>query len=111
MNMMSLSLPTPIIRDLNQELRDREKKVREGSELMIKHLDDSMPVWTHGRWISTAVRIDGKIEQRFRLVYSKEEALAWYKASNYLDCRIRAYHHECTDEAAPATILADIDKE
>ncbi len=26
-----------------------------------------------------------------RLVYSKEEALAWFKLRNYLDCRISAY--------------------
>jgi hypothetical protein len=50
--------------------------------------------------------------QIFRLVYSKQEALAWYKAANYLDCRIRAYHRECTDtDTAPSVSLVDIDIE
>jgi hypothetical protein len=34
--------------------------------------------------------------------------LAWYKAANFLDCRIRAYHG--CDGIAPSTLLVDIDK-
>ena len=30
------------------DLRERERKVREGLKFIIKHLDDSMPVWTLG---------------------------------------------------------------
>jgi hypothetical protein len=39
--------------------------------------------------------------------------LAWYKAANFLDCRIRAYHSNDDTYAniAPSVLLVDIDKE
>lgn len=103
--------------DRVESLRVREQKVKEGLELIIRHLDDSMSVWALGRWISTYVKTNSGKEQRFRLVYSEQEALAWYKAANFLDSRIRAYHSthstDSTDDTniAPPLLLVDIDRE
>ena len=93
---------------------ERERRVREGLRFIIKHLDDSMPVWALGMWIFVSVRTaSGKKEQKFRLVKSEEEALAWFKAANYLDCRIRAYHdpNDNYTNIAPSTCLVDLDRE
>jgi hypothetical protein len=94
------------------DLAERERKVREGLRLITRHLDDSTPVWP--RWISFGRIVEGnKIEQIFRLVHSEQEALAWYKAVNFLDCRIRAYHSsdDTYTNIAPSILLVDIDKE
>jgi hypothetical protein len=65
-------------------------------------------------WISSYVNTGSGKEQRFRLVYSEQEALAWYKAANFLDCRIRAYHStDSTDDTniAPSILHVDVDRE
>jgi hypothetical protein len=59
-----------------------EKNVTEGLDFILNHL--RKPVWP--KTISTKTT-----EGRQIPVHSKQEALAWYKASNFLDCRISAY--------------------
>jgi len=103
-----------IINDLNDD--ERERKVTEGLRLITKHLDNSAPVWTSGRWISFSRVIEGegnKVEQVFRLVHSEQEAMHYIKAARFLDCRIRAYHSidDTYTNIAPSVLLVDIDKE
>ena len=62
----------------------RPVSIEEGLDLILSHFPDEEPVWP--RKISTKTT-----EGRQVLVYSREEALAWFKAANYLDCRISAY--------------------
>jgi non-catalytic primase subunit PriX-like protein len=95
------------------DLKDREQKVREGLKLIIRHLDDSTPVWAAGRWISTYVYTNSGKEQKFRKVYSEDEALLQFKVANFLDCRIRGYHSidDTYTNIAPSLSLADIDRE
>jgi hypothetical protein len=97
------------------DLIEREKKVREGLRFIIKHLDDSMPVWKLGRWISTYVYTNSGKEQKFRKVFSEDEALLQFKLANFLDCRIRGYH-AVDDKFAetnmtPSLSLVDVDRE
>jgi Primase X len=98
---------------LSLSIQEREKKVLEGLRLIVKHLDDSTPVWATGRWISTYVNKGSGKEQRFSVVYSEQEAMARCKAANFLDCRIRAYHDVNDDytKMAPSTLVADLDRE
>jgi hypothetical protein len=94
------------------DLREREYKVREGLRFIVKHLDDSMPIWRLGRWVSACHVISAKDEDKeqiFRKVYSEVEALRLFKAYNFLDCRIRAYLDVCTD-MAPSVLFADLDR-
>jgi len=57
-----------------------------GLDYILSHLDDAQDqMWP--RTIST------KATQRQIIVNSKEEALAYFKAANYFDCRISAYHY------------------
>jgi hypothetical protein len=109
------------VREVSQMLHDkvREKKVEEGLELIIHHLDDSWAIWP--RWISCSrviakVGIENTItkERTSRLVRSKQEALAWFKAANFLDCRISAYPYHIDPskiDTAPSLLLVDIDRE
>jgi hypothetical protein len=70
---------TPIT-DIEQLVAD--KQVEEGLDFILSHLKE--PIWP--RTISTKATGGRQIP-----VYSKQEALAWYKAANFLDCRISAY--------------------
>ncbi len=60
-----------------------ERQVTKGLEFILSHL--SKPYWP--RNISTRLT-----EGRQFTVYSKLEALSYFKDSNYLDCRINAYN-------------------
>ena len=62
-----------------------ERQVTKGLEFILSHL--SKPYWP--RNISTRLT-----EGRQFTVYSKLEALSYFKDSNYLDCRISAYNPE-----------------
>jgi Primase X len=59
-----------------------EQKIADGLDFILSHLKE--PIWP--RTISTKTT-----EGRQIPIYSKQEALAWYKAANFLDCRISAY--------------------
>jgi hypothetical protein len=62
--------------------QDTEKSIIEGLNFIITHLKE--PIWP--KTISTKTT-----EGRQVLVSSKQEAIARYKAANFLDCRISAY--------------------
>jgi hypothetical protein len=87
----------------------REKKVEDGLRFILNHFDDSEPMWP--RMVSTYVTRGAQ-----KLVSSFEEAMAWYKAANFLDCRMSAYP-KYTDiyinstGIAPSLLLVDIDRE
>jgi hypothetical protein len=81
--------------------------IEEGLEIMLGHLEEPL-LWP--RPIST--RRTGGVQI---LVNSKQQAFAWYKAANLLDCRISAYpkytdYYVNTTGIAPTLLLADIDK-
>ena len=83
-----------------------EMEVKEGLIFILNHLDG---LWD--RTISTYATKGGQ-----RLVSNVQEAMAWFKASNFLDCRISAYPKYTNDYInrtgiAPTVLLADIDKE
>ena len=61
-----------------------EQQVIEGLDFILSHLK-SPKRWP--RTISTK-----STEGKQIMVYSKQEALSYYKDSNYLDCRISAYN-------------------
>jgi hypothetical protein len=60
---------------------NRTIAVEEGLDFILRHFKEGFP-----RTISTKAT-----EGRQIVVYSKEESLARFKASNYLDCKINAY--------------------
>jgi|SRR5215831_1273081 len=95
------------------DLVEREKKVLGGLRFMVRHLDDSMPVWKLGRWISTYLYTSSGKEQKFRKVFSEEEAVLQFNVANFMDCRIRGYHSvdDIYTNIAPSLSLADIDLE
>jgi hypothetical protein len=66
----------------SQNYEELEKRVTEGLDFIIYHLKE--PIWP--RTISTKTT-----EGRQVKVSSKHQAMAWYKAANFLDCRISAY--------------------
>lgn len=66
----------------SQNYKELEKRVTEGLDFIIYHLKE--PIWP--RTISTKTT-----EGRQVKVSSKKQAIAWYKAANFLDCRISAY--------------------
>jgi hypothetical protein len=73
--------------------------VEEGLDFILSHFPkDSL--WP--RKISTKTTDNGQ-----RLVNSKEEALAWFKAAKYLDCRISAYP---VDATTVDLIMIDLDQ-
>jgi hypothetical protein len=86
-------------------------KVEEGLDFILSHLQP--PLWP--RTISTKTS-----EGRQILVDSKQTALAYFRASNYRDCRISAFHYwkpslvsnfaEIRNEIAPNFIMIDLDK-
>ena len=55
--------------------------IEEGLDYILRHFLDPWP-----RTISTKLTKGGQV-----VVYSKEEALAYFKAADYKDCRISAY--------------------
>ncbi len=61
-----------------------EKRISEGLDFILAHLKE--PTWPKN--ISTKSTQGRRVQ-----VKSREEALAWYKAANYLDCTISAYPH------------------
>ena len=83
-----------------------EMEVREGLTFILTHLDDLSP-----RMISTYATKGAQ-----KRVENFEEAIVWFKASNFRDCRISAYHKYTNDYInragiAPTVLLVDIDKE
>ncbi len=83
-----------------------EMEVKEGLTFILNHLDDLWP-----RMISTYATGGGQ-----RLVNSFEEAMAWFKAANFRDCRISAYpkytdYYINNTGIAPTVLFADIDIE
>jgi hypothetical protein len=83
-----------------------EMEVKEGLIFIINHLADLWP-----RTISTHATKGGQ-----RLVNNFAEAMAWFKAANFLDCRISAYpkytdYYVSRTGIAPSILLVDIDKE
>ena len=75
-----------------------ERQVTKGLEFILSHF--SKPDWP--RTIST-----GLTEGRQFTVYSKLEALSYFKDSNYLDCRISAYN---PDTKIVGLIMIDMDQ-
>ena len=77
-----------------------EQQVIKGLDFILSHLKNP------NRWprtISTK-STDGKQIT----VYSKQEALSYYKDSNYLDCRISAYNAK-TKEQTIDLLMIDLD--
>lgn len=83
-----------------------EMEVNEGLIYILNHLDGLWP-----RTVSTYATGGGQ-----KLVNNFAQAMAWFKAANFLDCRISAYP-KYTDfyingtGIAPTVLLVDIDKE
>lgn len=78
---------------------------QDGLDFILRHFKEY--IWP--RTISTASTYGGQV-----LVYSKEEALARFKASNLLDCRINAYpaytEYKGINRQAPNFIFIDLDR-
>jgi Primase X len=79
---------------------DIEKQVTEGLDFILTHLKNSMR-WP--RTISTKASEGRQIQ-----VYSKQEALLYYKDSNYLDCRISAYNTKAQEQTIDL-LMIDLD--
>lgn len=84
----------------------RERRLEEGLDFMIKHVDDSRPAWP--RLIAAG--------RRWNIVApSKQHALARFKAANLMDCRISAYNidekNKKARKMAPSVLQIDEDKE
>jgi hypothetical protein len=79
-----------------------EKQVSEGLDFILGHFNDS--IWP--RTISTKLT-----EGRQITIYSKLEAMSYYKDSDYLDCRIRAYQysHKNDNSSTPTISFLMID--
>jgi hypothetical protein len=83
-----------------------EMEVKEGLVYILNHTDGLWP-----RMVSTYTTRGAQ-----RLVKNFAEAMAWFKAANFLDCRISAYPNYTKDYInrtgiAPTVLLVDIDKE
>src|SRR5215469_13420614 len=83
-----------------------EMEVKEGLVYILNHTDGLWP-----RMISTYSTRGAQ-----RLVRNFTEAMSWFKASSFLDCRISAYPVYTNDYInrtgiAPTTLLVDIDRE
>jgi hypothetical protein len=78
-------------------LTTREEEVRNGLQSALCHLD---PIWP--KYIA--------IHRRWRiLVNNIEEAMGWFRAVNFIDCRISAYPKH-TDGIAPTVLVVDHDE-
>jgi len=83
-----------------------EMEVKEGLKFILNHLDNQWP-----RMISTYTTGGAQ-----KPVENLAEAMAWFRAANFLDCRISAYpiytdSYVQRTGIAPTVLLADIDKE
>lgn len=82
-----------------------DRNLLEGLDFILGHVKE--PVWP--RNISTHIT-----ERRQVLVFNREEALARFKQSNFLDCRISAYpsftHYKGINRQAPDFIFIDLDR-
>jgi hypothetical protein len=83
-----------------------EMEVKDGLIFILNHLDDLWP-----RMVSTYSTKGGQ-----KLVNNFAETMAWFKASNFLDCRISAWPKYTNDYInrtgiAPTVLLVDIDRE
>jgi Primase X len=65
---------------------NNNKTIEEGLDFILSHFQE--PLWP--RTISTK-----STQGRQIIVYSKEEALTYFKAANNLDCKISAYYYHC----------------
>jgi hypothetical protein len=97
---MTTTTATPIIS------KQFEMEVKEGLIFILNHLGGLYP-----RTISTYAT-----GGRQRLVNNFAEAMAFFKAANFLDCRISAYpkytdYYVNKTGIAPSVLLVDIDKE
>jgi hypothetical protein len=76
----------------------------ESLDFILSHFKEGFP-----RTIST-----NTTEGKQVVVYSKKEALAWFKAANYLDCKINAYpkfvEWKGIHRQAPNFIFIDLDQ-
>jgi hypothetical protein len=80
---------------------DTEKQVTEGLDFILIHLKNPTR-WP--RTISTRASEGKQIP-----VYSKQEALSYYKDSNYLDCRISAYNTKALQQQTIDMLMIDLD--
>jgi hypothetical protein len=89
---------------LDSEEKQQRTEIEINLEFILSHFEE--PIWP--RTISTHAT-----EGRQILVYNKEEALAWYKQANLLDCRINAYpnytEYKGINRQAPNFIFLDLD--
>ncbi len=91
--------------------KSRIQKVEEGLEFISSHFDPNEPLWP--RTISTRATGGKQI-----VVNSFEEAMKWFKAADFLDCRISAYpiyNDEYIKRTGiafiPSLVLCDLDRE
>jgi hypothetical protein len=92
---------------------NNNKTIEEGLDFILSHFQE--PVWP--RTISTK-----STEGRQIIAHNKEEALSYFKAANYLDCKISAYYYYRTSNIvlsfletkknviAPSLIMIDLDR-
>ena len=85
---------------------ERQTDIENGLRSILSHFDNLWP-----RMISTYATRGGQ-----RLVNNVQEVMAWFKAANFLDCRISAYpkytdYYIHRTGIAPSVLLVDIDKE
>lgn len=89
----------------NNRLLDEETEVGQGLDFILSHFNER----AFPRKISTRATNNGQ-----RLVLNKEHALAWFKAANFLDCKINAYpkyvEWEGINRQAPNLIFIDLDQ-
>ena len=77
-----------------------EKQVVEGLDFILTHLKNP------ARWPRT---ISTKASRGRQItVYSKQEALQYYKDSNYIDCRISAYNTKAEQQTVDL-LMIDLD--
>jgi hypothetical protein len=106
-----INLATVIITDTTSVSKSRIQKVEEGLSFISSHFNPNEPIWP--RTISTNKTCGKQI-----VVNSFEEAMKWFKAANFLDCRISAYP-VYSDEYIrwigiafiPSLLLCDLDRE
>jgi hypothetical protein len=95
---------TNVIADQQSPSHNRPVIVEEGLDFILSHFKEGFP-----RTISTKT-----IEGRQIVVYNKDEALARFKAANYLDCKINAYPRfvewKGINKQPPNFIFIDLDR-
>jgi hypothetical protein len=98
--------------DIASEMADQHSptsnkpfEVEEGLDFILSHFNEGF----FPRTISTKATDNSQ-----RLVYNKEHALAWFKAADWLDCKINAYpkyvEWEGINRQAPNFIFIDLDE-